>query len=133
MKRITKVLMGAGALALAACSGGGEGGNNVTADTADENASANEMFEEANSLANATGAAPARANEAESNSAAAATPAAPVDRAPAARRPTAAPKAAPAPSREQPKETAPRPAPPPEPAPAPKTDCTPEHRAAGHC
>ncbi len=133
MKRITKLLMGAGALALAACAGGGESGNNVTANTADQNASANVMFEEANSLDNATETAPATANGADGNSAPAATPAEHADREPAARRPTATPKAAPAPSREQPKETAPRPAPTPEPAPAPKPDCTPEHRAAGHC
>jgi uncharacterized protein (DUF305 family) len=65
--------------------------------------------------------------------AATATPAEAGTAAPAARPPSAAPKAAPAPRREQPKETAPRPVPSPEPAPAPKTDCTPEHRAAGHC
>ena len=43
MKRITTLLIGAGALALAACSGGEESGNNVTANTASGNASANSM------------------------------------------------------------------------------------------
>lgn len=63
----------------------------------------------------------------------AATPAAPAAPAPAARRPNAAPKAAPAPRREQPKQATPPPVPTPEPSPPPKAECLPEHRAAGHC
>lgn len=132
MKRITTLLMGAGALALAACSGGDEGGNNAAANMADENAIANVMFEEANSLGNGADAAPAGAQGAEDDTNAA-TPSAPAASPPEVRPPNAAPKTAPAPRRERPKETAPRPAPTPEPVPPPKTDCTPEHRAAGHC
>ena len=128
MNRITIMLMGAGALALAACSGGG-GGNDVAANTAGENATANVMFDEANNLGNVA-EAPAGAEE--EGNATAATPAAPADPTPAARRPNAAPKAAPAPRPERPK-VAPRPEPTPEPSPPPKAECTPEHRAAGHC
>ena len=46
--RITTLLMGVGALALAACSGGGEGGNNAAANTVGENASANSMANDPN-------------------------------------------------------------------------------------
>ena len=48
MKRMTTLLMGVGALALAACSGGGEGGNNAAANAAGENASANSMANDPN-------------------------------------------------------------------------------------
>ncbi len=48
MKRITTLLMGAGALALAACSGGEDGGNNAAVNTAGENASANSMTNDPN-------------------------------------------------------------------------------------
>jgi uncharacterized protein (DUF305 family) len=48
MKRITTLLMGAGALALGACSGGEESGNNVTANTVAENGSANAMANDPN-------------------------------------------------------------------------------------
>ena len=125
MKRITTLLMGAGALALAACSGGDEGSNNAAANAAAENASANVIFGDTNSSGDV-------AEEGEGNTMAA-QPAAPAAPAPAVRRPNTAPKAAPAPRREQPNEATPRPAPTPEPSPPPKTDCAPEHRAAGHC
>ena len=129
MKRITKLLIGAGALALSACSGGEERGNNAASNTAGENATANVMFDESNSLANVADAAPAGAEEAEGNTAAP-QPAAP---APATSPSNTAPKAAPAPRSAPPKQTTPRPVPTPEPSPPPKAECTPEHRAAGHC
>lgn len=130
MKRMTILLMSAGAFALAACSGGEEGGNDAAANTAGENAIADVMFDEANNLGNAAEAAPAGA-EVEGNATAAA-PAASSAPAPAASRPNAAPEEAPAPRPERPK-VAPRPAPTPEPSPPPKAECLPEHRAAGHC
>jgi len=132
MKRFTNMLVGTGALALAACSGSDEGSNTTAANAAAENVAANVIFDDANSFGNVDGAAPAGAEEAEDNTMAT-TRSAPAAQAPAARRPNAAPKAAPAPPAKQPKQTTPRPAPRPEPSPPPKAECLPEHRAAGHC
>lgn len=126
MKRITTLLMSAGAFALAACSGG-EGGNDAAANAAAENTSANLILDEANNLDNVAETVPAGAEKAEGNTVAA------QPSAPASRRPNAPPKAAPAPRPERPKQVTPRPAPRPEPSPPPKTECLPEHRAAGHC
>ena len=127
MKRITTLLMTAGALALAGCSGGEEGTNNAAANVAAENLSAdfvtNEMDNGFNAAAEATDTsvtppAPAAAKEEP-----AATKIAPAP-------PKAAPKAAP--KADTPK-AAPKTTPKAEPAPPPKAECLPEHRAAGHC
>jgi outer membrane biosynthesis protein TonB len=133
MKRITTLLMGAGALALAACSAGGDGGNDAAANVADENAGAEVMFDQSNGIGNVAETAPAAADGNSAASTPAETSAAPAAPAPATPRPKTAPKAAPEP-RTQPKQVAPRPAPKAETPPLPpETECTPEHRAAGHC
>jgi hypothetical protein len=132
MKRITTLLMTAGGLALAACSGEGDGSQNVSGNTAEENAVGNVMVDEASSLGNVSPAAQPPAEDAKGNSVAA-QPAAPAAPAPAARRPNPAPKVAPAVPPAAPRPATSRPAPRPEPSPSPKAECLPEHRAAGHC
>ncbi len=119
MRRITGLLLSGGALALAACSGG-DGGNNVAANEAVDNVSADSMMNEVGGEAVPT--APA-------------APAAPAaTSAPdAAGKESPRPEATPAPRTEQPDQAAPQPAPRQEPTPPPKADCSPEHRAAGHC
>jgi len=129
MRRITTLLMGAGALALAACSGREEAGNNEAANIAAENVGADAMTGEANIVANAAEAAPVEAQRNMTE----ATPVAPEAPLRVAPRPNAAPKAETPARAPQPKQATPPPAPRPEPAPAPKEDCAPEHRAAGHC
>ena len=129
MKRITTQLMTAGALALAGCSGGGEaGGNNAAANTAGENVGADSMANDPNSSYNAAGAGPDV-----TAASAAPTKENPGDSAAPIQRLKVTPKAAPAPRPAQPKQATPKPAPKSEPSQPPKAECSPEHRAAGHC
>ena len=126
MKRITTLLMTAGALALAGCSGGEEGANNAAANMAAENVAIDPIMNDMENASIAVADAPETT----------ATPSAPAAKdEPAATKiapvpPKAAPKAAP--KADAPK-AAPKATPKAEPTPPPKAECLPEHRAAGHC
>ena len=129
MKRIT-LLMSAATLALAGCSGGGEGTNDVAANDANENPSASPMPDDRNNHFAGEAVTEAAAPNAPTPIPATDTPA-PNARADA---PKPAPKAAP--------EAAPKAAPTEEPEIVPKAEpkapdasptCSPEHRALGHC